>query len=105
MNEERFSVSLTLDQLNAATPAQFAALLDGAKEQSDWKGFAARRRQSKKAGKLRGIGCGMFIEPSGGGGVKKDDVAVLFQADGAAVGDLEVAVGHDGNLRRQKDAW
>ena len=63
----------------------FPALLDGAKEMSDWKGFAARRRQSKKAGKLRGIGCGMFVEPSGGGGVKKDEVAVLFQSDGTAV--------------------
>jgi len=63
----------------------FPALLDGAKEMSDWMGFAARRRQSKKAGKLRGIGCGMFVEPSGGGGAKKDEVAVLFQSDGTAV--------------------
>ena len=36
MNEERFSVSLTLDQLNAATPAQFTALLDGTYEHSPW---------------------------------------------------------------------
>jgi beta-ureidopropionase / N-carbamoyl-L-amino-acid hydrolase len=33
---ERFSVSLTLDQLNAATPAQFTALLDGTYEHSPW---------------------------------------------------------------------
>jgi N-carbamoyl-L-amino-acid hydrolase len=33
---EGFTVSLTLDQLNAATPAQFTALLDGTYEHSPW---------------------------------------------------------------------
>ncbi|AXK82869.1 xanthine dehydrogenase family protein molybdopterin-binding subunit [Pseudolabrys taiwanensis] len=65
--------------------ADFPGLLAAAKEKADWKGFAARRRQSRKAGKLRGIGCGLFIEPSGGGGVKKDEVAVVFQNDGTIV--------------------
>jgi N-carbamoyl-L-amino-acid hydrolase len=36
MNDERPTVSLTLDQLNAATPAQFTALLDGTYEHSPW---------------------------------------------------------------------
>ena len=60
----------------------FPALLAKAKEASDWKGFNARRRQSRKNGKLRGIGCGLFIEPSGGGHAKQDEVAVLFDRDG-----------------------
>ncbi len=64
--------------------ADFHALVAKAKEEADWKGFAARRRQSKKAGKLRGIGTAVFIEPSGGGGMKKDEVAVLFDKDGRA---------------------
>jgi aerobic carbon-monoxide dehydrogenase large subunit len=63
----------------------FPALLESAKRHADWDDFAARRKASKRAGKLRGIGCGMFVEPSGGGGVKKDEVAVLFQPDGTAV--------------------
>ncbi len=63
----------------------FPGLLAMAKERSDWQGFAARRRQSRKAGKLRGIGCGMFVEPSGGGHAKQDEVAVLFQLDGTIV--------------------
>jgi carbon-monoxide dehydrogenase large subunit len=63
----------------------FPAVLAQARQQSEWDGFAARRRQSRKAGKLRGIGCGMFIEPSGGGGIKKDEVAILFQRDGHVV--------------------
>ncbi|MEJ2433950.1 MAG: xanthine dehydrogenase family protein molybdopterin-binding subunit [Pseudolabrys sp.] len=63
----------------------FPGLLAAAKEHSDWKGFKARRRQSGKAGKLRGIGCGLFIEPSGGGHAKQDEVAVLFKHDGSIV--------------------
>jgi aerobic carbon-monoxide dehydrogenase large subunit len=63
----------------------FPGLVTAAKAQADWKGFSARRRQSRKAGKLRGIGCGLFIEPSGGGHHKQDEVAVLFERDGTIV--------------------
>ncbi len=63
----------------------FPALLDSAKQHSAWEDFKGRRKDSKRARKLRGIGCGMFVEPSGGGGVKTDEVAVLFQPDGTAV--------------------
>jgi carbon-monoxide dehydrogenase large subunit len=63
----------------------FQSLAAKVKEEADWKGFAARRRASRKAGKLRGIGSSVFIEPSGGGGMKKDEVAVLFDKDGRAI--------------------
>jgi aerobic carbon-monoxide dehydrogenase large subunit len=63
----------------------FPALAVKAKEASDWQGFNARRRQSRKNGKLRGIGCALFVEPSGGGHAKQDEVAVLFQRDGRLV--------------------
>jgi carbon-monoxide dehydrogenase large subunit len=63
----------------------FPGLVAKAKQESDWKGFSARRRASRRAGKLRGIGCALFIEPSGGGGIKKDEVAVLFARDGSIV--------------------
>jgi len=63
----------------------FPGLLDKVKELSNWAQFNARRRQSRKAGKLRGIGCAMFIEPSGGGHAKQDEVAALFRPDGSLV--------------------
>jgi aerobic carbon-monoxide dehydrogenase large subunit len=63
----------------------FPGLLAKVKQESDWKGFNARRRQSRKRGKLRGIGCAMFVEPSGGGHAMQDEVAVLFQRDGSIV--------------------
>ena len=65
--------------------ADFAGLIAKVKEAADWKGFAKRQRQSRKNGKLRGIGSAVFIEPSGGGGMKKDEVAVLFEKDGSVI--------------------
>lgn len=63
----------------------FAGALAKAKELSDWEGFRARRKAARKQGRLRGIGCGMFIEPSGGGGIKKDEVAILFEKGGIVI--------------------
>ncbi|MGZ5897432.1 MAG: xanthine dehydrogenase family protein molybdopterin-binding subunit [Xanthobacteraceae bacterium] len=54
------------------------ALLDIALKESDWANFARRRREAKKRGKLRGIGCATFIEPSGGAG--QEEVAIRFDA-------------------------
>ncbi len=51
-------------------------LLDTAMQAADWKGFAARRRRAKSAGKLRGLGLAMFIEPSGGAGKEQAEIRV-----------------------------
>jgi carbon-monoxide dehydrogenase large subunit len=60
----------------------FAGLLDRAVEAADWAGFAARRARSQALGKLRGLGLALFLEPSGGGGAPKDQVALRFAPDG-----------------------
>jgi len=44
---------------------EFAAHLARAQEIADWKGFSKRLAQSKKAGKLRGIGLATYIEACG----------------------------------------
>ena len=62
----------------------FSALLDRAERESKWHEFPGRLDAAKKRGKLRGIGCAAFIEPSGGGGAPKDQVAVQFDAKGIA---------------------
>jgi carbon-monoxide dehydrogenase large subunit len=64
--------------------ADFAALIDLAERESNWREFPARHAEAVKRGKLRGIGCAAFIEPSGGGGAPKDQVAVQFDANGIA---------------------
>jgi carbon-monoxide dehydrogenase large subunit len=46
---------------------EFEAHMDKAMEIADWKGFPARLKAAKKAGRLRGIGLGVYIEACGGG--------------------------------------
>jgi aerobic carbon-monoxide dehydrogenase large subunit len=55
-------------------------LLEQAVEVADWAGFERRRTQAKRRGKLRGIGCAAFIEPSGGLG--QEQAAIKFDAAG-----------------------
>ena len=45
----------------------FEKIMDAAMESADWKGFKARRRESQKRGKLRGIGMATYTERCGGG--------------------------------------
>jgi carbon-monoxide dehydrogenase large subunit len=62
----------------------FPALLEKAVEFSSWKDFEKRRSESKRKGKLRGIGCAMFVEPSGQGPVPKEEAFIKFGESGNA---------------------
>jgi len=64
--------------------ADFRGLIDRAEAAADWRGFAARREAAAKQGKLRGIGCAVFLEPSGGGAAPKDQIAIRFDRAGRA---------------------
>ncbi len=50
-------------------------------QEADWSGFERRRAQAKTRGRLRGIGCATFIEPSGGAG--QEEIAIRFDGAGA----------------------
>src|SRR5207237_6168977 len=41
-----------------------AGYLDDALKHADWAGFPARKERSTREGKLRGLGCAVFVEPS-----------------------------------------
>jgi len=56
----------------------FPGLIDKAKDASAWDSFKTRRREAARRGAVRGIGCAVFLEPSGGGMVPKDQVAIRF---------------------------
>ena len=56
-------------------------------ELADWKGFTARKRESKKRGKLRGIGISNYLETPVGIPHERVEVTVL------ATGKVELAVG------------
>ena len=56
--------------------------LADALQYSDWANFSQRREMSRKAGKLRGIGCAVFIEPSGGSSHGQEQAAIKFGVSG-----------------------
>ena len=62
----------------------YRAGLEQALARADWGGFHARRAEAALRGKLRGIGCAVFVEPAGGV-VPKDEVAITFDEDGLIV--------------------
>ena len=49
-------------------------------ELADWKGFAKRKRESKKRGKLRGIAVGSYLEVTAP--PNKEMGGIRFEADG-----------------------
>jgi carbon-monoxide dehydrogenase large subunit len=61
-------------------PGQLALAL----RHSDWNGFQNRKKESEGRGLLRGIGCAMFIEPSGGGHAPQEQAAIKFGESGDA---------------------
>jgi len=63
---------------------------------ADWKGFAARRRESKKRGRLRGIGISNYVETPVG--IPHERVEVTVQPAGKvelAVGTQSTGQGHE----------
>ena len=73
----------------------FPAILKHAVELSDWKGFAKRKRESKKRGKLRGLGLGCFLEVTAP--PNKEMGGIRFEPDGTVTiitGTLDYGQGH-----------
>jgi carbon-monoxide dehydrogenase large subunit len=65
----------------------FTGNMKRALEQADWKGFAARKRDSKRRGKLRGIGISNYVETPVG--IPHERVEVTVRG----IGKVELAVG------------
>jgi carbon-monoxide dehydrogenase large subunit len=59
-----------------------AGYLDDALRFSNWAAFPSRRESSRKNGKLRGIGCAVFVEPSGGSSKGEEQAAIKFGESG-----------------------
>ncbi|MGH6672023.1 MAG: xanthine dehydrogenase family protein molybdopterin-binding subunit [Xanthobacteraceae bacterium] len=73
----------------------FAGLTKQAVELADLKGFARRKRESRKRGKLRGVGIGNFLEVTAP--PSKELADVKFNADGTVTlvtGTLDFGMGH-----------
>ena len=85
-----------------ATPAgttydcgDFPALFKDALERADVKGFKQRKRESKRNGKLRGLGVGCFVETTAA--MTTEMGGIRFDADGTVTiitGTLDYGQGH-----------
>jgi aerobic carbon-monoxide dehydrogenase large subunit len=74
---------------------EFAALTKQAFELADGSGFARRKRESARRGKLRGLGIGNFLEVTAP--PSKELAAIGFNADGTVTlttGTLDFGMGH-----------
>jgi carbon-monoxide dehydrogenase large subunit len=58
---------------------EFESVLERALELADWHGFPSRRATAERAGKLRGIGIGCFLEIAGG--ILEEPVDLRFEQD------------------------
>ena len=58
--------------------------VDRVLERSGWRDFETRRVEAKARGRLRGIGCAVFVEPAGAGGSPKEEAEIRFGASGNA---------------------
>jgi len=73
----------------------FAALTAQAYELADGKGFGRRKRESRKRGKLRGLGIGNFLEVTAP--PTKEMAGIAFNSDGTVTlttGTLDFGMGH-----------
>jgi len=74
----------------------FRIVLDAALAKSDWAGFEARRAESAKRGKRRGIGLAYYLEATGGAPTERAEIR--FAEDGFVdvyVGTQSTGQGHE----------
>ena len=69
----------------------FEKNMDDAMKAADWGGFASRKAEAKKRGKLRGIGMATYIEACGGGPDETAQIRI------AADGSVTVLIGNQSN--------
>ncbi|HYR34032.1 MAG TPA: xanthine dehydrogenase family protein molybdopterin-binding subunit [Burkholderiales bacterium] len=61
----------------------FAGVMDKALAANDWQGFAGRKAESARRGKLRGRGMSTYIEATGAGFAPQDQIEMRWSGDGA----------------------
>src|SRR5882672_2397807 len=61
----------------------FEGLMEKALAAADWRGFAARKAESERRGKLRGRGMSTYIEATGAGFAPQDQIEMRWSGDGA----------------------
>ena len=73
----------------------FEAVMDQALLQSDWAGFAERRRLSESRGHRRGIGIGLWLQTSGGNPIEVSQVELAGESVIVRTGTQSTGQGHE----------
>jgi carbon-monoxide dehydrogenase large subunit len=68
----------------------FAGVLEKALENADWSGFAERKKQSAKRGRLRGRGMATYIEATGAGFAPQDQIELRWNVEGQNAGGVTI---------------
>ena len=85
---------------------EFEKNMDWTLELVDWKGFAARREESKRRGRLRGIGLANYIETPVGIPLERSRITV--RPDGkvdVVIGTLSQGQGHETSFPQVVSQW
>src|SRR5205085_7676204 len=72
---------------------EFEKIMDAAMAKADWSGFKARRKESSKRGKLRGIGMATYTERCGGGFPETASIEFKDHRVELVVGNVEYGTG------------
>ena len=104
---------LRSDELPYTTPlgktfdsGEYQSAMDKAMEMADWRGFPARRENSKRRGKLRGIGLANYIEATGGS--PREWTRVTVQPEGrvdVAIGTQSSGQSHETSFAQLVNEW
>ncbi len=85
---------------------EFEGYLDAALKLHDWNGFATRREESRTAGRLRGIGLGMYIQIPVG--ARDEWASITIEPEGRVAflsGSLAQGQGHETSFRQVIHEW
>ncbi|MGB0573166.1 MAG: xanthine dehydrogenase family protein molybdopterin-binding subunit [Alphaproteobacteria bacterium] len=87
---------------DAYDSGNFTAIMEEGMKQADWSGFAARRAESAKQGKLRGIGMSTYVEKCGGGNPEETDVRIDPENETITfyIGTMSNGQGHDTSYKQ-----
>lgn len=84
----------------------YRKIMDRALALADWKGFAKRRRESKRKGRLRGMGIANYIEATSGDPREYAKVDVLAEGRiDVTVGTLSSGQGHETSFAQCIAEW
>ncbi len=81
---------------------EFTAIMEAGMKKADWDGFAARKAETEKSGKLRGIGMATYVEKCGGGNPEVADVRIDPDSEMITfyIGTMSNGQGHDTSYKQ-----